>query len=81
MGFMNILELVVMQTGGVGDTSFMSLVKLFEHPGHHLHLGLGISAPTGDVDLQFRRIAREGRWDSAFYDAIRQWHLGFFYLV
>ena len=46
-------------TGGVGDTSFMSLVKLFEHPGHHFHLGLGISAPTGDVDLQFRRIARE----------------------
>ncbi len=46
-------------TGGVGDTSMTALIKLFDTPGHHLHMGLGISAPTGDSDLQFRRIAQE----------------------
>lgn len=46
-------------TGGVGDTVLSALFKLYDQPGHHLHLGLGVSAPTGDVDLEFRRIARE----------------------
>ncbi|NOQ14379.1 MAG: DUF3570 domain-containing protein, partial [Methyloprofundus sp.] len=46
-------------TGGVGHTVISSLFKLVDQPGHHLHLGLGVSAPTGDVDLEFRRIARE----------------------
>lgn len=46
-------------TGGVGDTSITALIKLFDSPGHHLHMGLGISAPTGDVDLQFRRTFQE----------------------
>lgn len=46
-------------TGGVGDTVISSLFKLYDQPGHHLHLGLGLSAPTGNVDLEFRRIARE----------------------
>ena len=46
-------------TGGVGDTVISSLFKLVDQSGHHLHLGLGVSAPTGDVDLEFRRIARE----------------------
>ncbi len=46
-------------TGGVGDTSMSALFKLYDKEGHHLHLGLGVSAPTGDVDLKFRRIARE----------------------
>ncbi len=46
-------------TGGVGDTTISSLFKLFNKQGHHLHLGLGVNAPTGDVDLEFRRIARE----------------------
>ena len=46
-------------TGGIGDTTISSLIKLFDQPGHHVHLGLGISAPTGDVDLKFRRIARQ----------------------
>ncbi|TAL51423.1 MAG: hypothetical protein EPN89_03530, partial [Methylovulum sp.] len=31
------------------------LVKLFNAPMHHVHLGLGLSAPTGDVDIKLRR--------------------------
>jgi len=46
-------------TGGVSDTILMSLVKLLDLPGHHLHMGLGVSAPTGDVRLKLRRIARQ----------------------
>ncbi len=42
-------------TGGVGDTRISALLKLWDSPGHHLHAGLGLSAPTGDVDLEFRR--------------------------
>jgi hypothetical protein len=34
-----------------------SLVKLYEIPGHRLHVGLGFSAPTGEADLEFRRVA------------------------
>ncbi|MFH0342022.1 MAG: DUF3570 domain-containing protein [Chromatiales bacterium] len=41
-------------TGGVGDTSMVALVKLFDVPGNHMHLGLGLSAPTGDVDIRLR---------------------------
>jgi hypothetical protein len=39
-------------TGGVGDTRLFALVKLFASPRHHLHAGLGISAPTGAVDIK-----------------------------
>lgn len=46
-------------TGGVSDTILMSLVRLLELPRHHLHLGLGVSAPTGDVRLKLRRMARQ----------------------
>jgi hypothetical protein len=46
-------------TGGVGDTVMAALVKLFDQPGHHLHLGLGVSAPTGEVDIRFSNI-KEG---------------------
>jgi hypothetical protein len=42
-------------TGGVGDTWMFALVKLWETQGHHLHASLGLSAPTGEVDLRFRR--------------------------
>ena len=37
------------ETGGVGDTGLYALIKLFETPGHHLHMALGGTAPTGDV--------------------------------
>lgn len=45
-------------TGGVGDTTMASLIKLFDTPGHRLHLGLGVSAPTGSVREEFRRVAK-----------------------
>ncbi len=45
-------------TGGVGDTTISSLIKLYNAPGHRLHLGLGISAPTGSVSEEFRRVFR-----------------------
>jgi len=35
---------------GLGDTLMMALVKVFDNPNHHLHLGLGVSAPTGRTD-------------------------------
>ncbi|TYP94583.1 MULTISPECIES: DUF3570 domain-containing protein [Nitrosomonas] len=43
-------------TGGVGDTILMSLYKLLDLPGHRVHAGLGVSAPTGKVDLELRRM-------------------------
>ena len=46
------------ETGGVGDTIFAALVNIWSQPGHQIHMGIGFSAPTGDVDLEFRRIAR-----------------------
>nr|WP_305888632.1 DUF3570 domain-containing protein [Methylomonas sp. SURF-2] len=42
------------QTGGIGDTNISALVKLYDDKLHHLHLGLGVSAPTGDVDIHLR---------------------------
>jgi Protein of unknown function (DUF3570) len=41
--------------GGVGDTGMYGLFKLFDNPNHHANLGLGVSAPTGDVGIQLRR--------------------------
>ncbi|MEO1882370.1 MAG: DUF3570 domain-containing protein [Methyloprofundus sp.] len=46
------------ETGGVGDTLFGALVDIWNQPGHEVHMGLMFSAPTGAVDLEFRRIAR-----------------------
>ncbi len=45
-------------TGGVGDILMFALVKLFDVPRHHLHLSLGLSAPTGEVDLRLRPMHR-----------------------
>lgn len=42
-------------TGGVGDTGMYALVKVLDIPVHHVHLGLGFSAPTGDVGIKLRR--------------------------
>lgn len=42
-------------TGGIGDTGIYALIKLLNIPVHHLHLGVGVSAPTGDVDIKLRR--------------------------
>ena len=46
------------ETGAVGDTYFSSLIKLLDIHGHWLHLSLGMSAPTGKVDIENRRIFR-----------------------
>jgi len=42
-------------TGGLGDTNLSALFKLYDNGMHHLHLGVGISAPTGDVKIELRR--------------------------
>lgn len=36
----------------LGDTIATALVKLYDDGRHHLHAGIGISAPTGDIDAQ-----------------------------
>jgi hypothetical protein len=46
-------------TGGVGDLSFFALLRLLDREGQHVHWGLGLSAPTGDVNLRFRRTHQE----------------------
>ncbi|NOU44372.1 MAG: DUF3570 domain-containing protein [Methyloglobulus sp.] len=46
-------------TGGVGDTGMYALFKLFNNPIHHVHLGLGLSAPTGDVGIRVRKLSHQ----------------------
>jgi len=46
-------------TGGLGDTNLSALFKLYDNSAHHLHLGLGFSAPTGDVEIELRRTHEE----------------------
>jgi hypothetical protein len=41
-------------TGGVGDTGLYGMVRLFELPHHRLHATIGVTAPTGDVDIEMR---------------------------
>jgi hypothetical protein len=48
-------------TGGLGDLQGFALVRLFEGERHRAHFGLGISAPVGDVDLEFRRTHQTDR--------------------
>ncbi|MDD1620575.1 MAG: DUF3570 domain-containing protein [Methylococcaceae bacterium] len=38
------------QTHDLGDTYAAALLKVFDHQGHHMHVSLGVSAPTGSVD-------------------------------
>ncbi len=45
-------------SGGIGDTVIAGLFKLQETSTHSLHAGLGVSAPTGEVDLEMRRMFR-----------------------
>lgn len=40
-------------SSGLGDTLMVAMVKLFETDRHHLHLGLGFSAPTGSIEATF----------------------------
>ncbi len=43
------------ETGGIGDVGMYALFKLFDNGTHHVHVTAGLSAPTGDVDIQLRR--------------------------
>jgi hypothetical protein len=43
------------ETGGIGDLGMYALFKLFDNGIHHVHATAGLSAPTGDVDIQLRR--------------------------
>jgi hypothetical protein len=42
------------ETGGVGDTSLHALLRVFDDERHHVHAGIGFSAPTGDEGVQLR---------------------------
>lgn len=46
-------------TGGVGDTLLSALIRLWQAEPHHLHLGLGLSVPTGEVHLKMRRMHQQ----------------------
>jgi len=46
-------------TGGFGDTQMSALIKLYDSDIHHFHLGLGVSAPTGSVEIELRRAHKE----------------------
>lgn len=57
-------------TGGIGDTGFFGMFKLFEKNNHHVHLTLGLSAPTGDINqkmagnyLHYGMQLGSGTWD------------------
>jgi hypothetical protein len=43
-------------TGGIGDTGMYAMFKLVDSRGQHLHLSLGLSAPTGDVGIKLRDV-------------------------
>ncbi len=37
---------------GLGDVKTTALLRVFQHDLHSVHLNLGISAPTGDIDMR-----------------------------
>lgn len=47
------------ETGALSDTYFSSLIKLINIPGHRMHINLGLSAPTGKVDIELRRTNKQ----------------------
>lgn len=52
-------HLHIHETGGIGDLGMYALLRLLNAGTHHIHMGLGVMAPTGDVDIQLRRIHQE----------------------
>ncbi len=38
---------------GLGDTILSGLIKLYDNGQHHVHLGIGVSAPTARIDVTF----------------------------
>jgi len=55
-GMMGTTRLGTFTTGssGLGDTRASALWRLFDSGVHHLHLNLGVSAPTGSIDEEDR---------------------------
>jgi hypothetical protein len=43
------------ETGGISDMGVYALFKVFDSTHHHVHMGLGLSIPFGDVDIELRR--------------------------
>ena len=43
------------ETGGISDMGVYALFKVLDAGHHHLHMGLGLSIPFGDVDVELRR--------------------------
>lgn len=41
-------------TSGLGDTELHALIRLLRQKNLAMHMGVGVSAPTGDVDLTMR---------------------------
>ncbi len=41
----------------LGDTIFTALFKVYEAPNHHVHVGIGGSAPTGSVNVKHAQTA------------------------
>ena len=46
------------ETGGIGDTGMYALVNLFDDSHHHLHAGLGFTAPTGDSNIKLKETTK-----------------------
>jgi Protein of unknown function (DUF3570) len=53
------------ETGGIGDLGMYALFKLFDNGIHHVHATAGLSAPTGDVNIQ---LVRNHQVDGGFID-------------
>lgn len=48
------------ESSGFGDTSASALVRLYDDETHHIHLNMGVSAPTGDIDREDDVLAPNG---------------------
>ncbi|MDD2800144.1 MAG: DUF3570 domain-containing protein [Methylococcales bacterium] len=44
------------ETGGVGDTGLYAMFKLYQGAGHDINMGVGVTAPTGTVDIKLKRM-------------------------
>lgn len=44
------------ETGGIGDTLLYGMFKVYDDKMHHVNMGLGFSAPTGDVGITLDRM-------------------------
>ena len=59
-----------MTSNNIGDTSVTALVKVLDKEGHHVHAGVGMSAPTGsiqqmtgDISQSYGMQTGSGTWD------------------